>query len=227
MRAFANLLPFEYRQRQLLRRRIRQWCMLWGLCALVIAGAWWAKRLHYRIMLRNRQAAERSFLPLAELAQESQALRNELAELRAKGTILGQLHDQRPLLSLLGLAGRSAQECRGRLVVRKMRFERHELGSPGGSARAGRAQRGPAAAGQSQRPGERAGPLVAGHSAGASAAPWGTVVIEGEALDNLAVATFVVQLRDSGMFRRVELKSTQGATTPTGSLRIYVVECQI
>ncbi len=227
MRAFANLLPFEYRQRQLLRRRIAQWCALWALCALVIAGAWWAKRLHYRIMVRNREAAERSFLPLAELARESQALRRELAELRAKGTILGQLHDERPLLSLMGLAGRSARECHGRLVVRKMRFERHELGAAGTRARAGAGQGGVASAGGSNRSDDRAGTLVAGSSPGAGSAAWGTVVIEGEALDNLAVATFVVQLRDSGMFRRVELKSTQGTTTSTGSLRTYVVECQI
>lgn len=227
MKTFANLLPFEYRQRQLLRRRLVQWCALWGLCALVIAGAWWGKRLHYRIMVRNRQAAERSFLPLAELAQQSQALRNELAELHAKGTILGQLHHDRPLLSLMGLVSRSAQECRGRLVVRKMRFERQQPGTADDSARAATARSAFAAAGRAHRPGERAGSLAASDSPLTGAQAWGTVVIEGEALDNLAVATFVVQLRDSGMFRRVELKSTQGTTTATGSLRSYVVECQI
>jgi len=218
MKTFVNLLPFEYRQRRLVHRRMVQWCVLWGLCVLVVAAACWAKRFHYRSIVRNQEAAERSYLPLAELAVESQKLRKELAELRAKGTVLGQLHDQRPLLSLLALCSRSAEACGGRLVVRSLHFERRSAAS-GGSTRL--------AAATPRRNGPRAGERKAAGTAPRDDNAWGVVVVEGEALDNLAVATFVVQLRDSGMFRRVELKSTQGAATATGTVRKYVVECQI
>jgi hypothetical protein len=57
--------------------------------------------------------------------------------------------------------------------------------------------------------------------------PWASVTFEGEALDNLAIATFVAALRDTGLFRRVELKSSIGSKSPDSRAHAYSVECDI
>ncbi len=57
--------------------------------------------------------------------------------------------------------------------------------------------------------------------------PWGQVTIRGDAEDNVAVATFVVGLRDSGLFRRVELKSCARSPSGGSELRSYVLECEL
>ncbi len=53
------------------------------------------------------------------------------------------------------------------------------------------------------------------------------MTVSGNALDNVAVATFVVGLRDSGLFRHVELKSSLRSLDGKREVRSYVLECEI
>jgi len=53
----------------------------------------------------------------------------------------------------------------------------------------------------------------------------GSVTLKGHARDNVAVATFVVSLRESGLFRRVELKSSVGEDPADEQLRTCVLQC--
>ena len=46
-------------------------------------------------------------------------------------------------------------------------------------------------------------------------------------MDNVAVATFVVNLRECGLFRRVELKSSVGNSSADEQVRTYLLECDI
>ena len=183
MRTYVNLLPFQYRQGELLRRRLLQWSFVCAACAAIAVGVWWLKQSHYRASLRAKDTAERSYVPLEKLIHERDQMRTELHQLHAHGTVLGQLRAERPPLTLIGATSRSARQCGGRLVVYNVSFERKE--------------------------------------------PSAVVAFEGEALDNVAVATFVVGLRDTGLFRRVELKSSVGKTSADSEVQSFLVQCDI
>ena len=58
-------------------------------------------------------------------------------------------------------------------------------------------------------------------------AVWARVTFAGQARDNLAVATFAAALRDSGLFRRVELKSSVENNGPDPLMRSFNLICEI
>jgi hypothetical protein len=209
MKTFVNLLPLEYRREKILRRRAVQWSVVWAGCLAAAAGAWWLKHDHERAALQVIRAAEQRYLPLEKLNRQGKAMQTELGELRAKGTVLRQLREDRPLVTLIGLASRSARQCNGRLVVRNMVFERKKSEADKNTGPPGPPKQEP------QEP------------AAEQETPWASVTFEGEALDNLAIATFVAALRDTGLFRRVELKSSIGSKSPDTQAHAYSVECDI
>lgn len=209
MRSFNNLLPFEHRRTALLRSRFLQWCLVWIACVLIAAGLWWLKESGYRRSLDTMETAQRSYLPLKKLMRQREATRSELDRLHAKGTLLGQLREQRPILTLLGAVSESARKCGGRLVVRNLSFERHET---------------PA---ETDAPARKTSKKKRQPPPEEKALPWATVTFQGDALDNLAIATFAAGLRDAGLFRRVELKSSVGKQSADTAVHSFVVECDI
>jgi hypothetical protein len=220
MKSSLNLLPLEHRVRETARRQLLQWCLVWAICAAGAVSAWWMKQGHCRAVRRRLQVAEHDYAPLAEILRESDAMRDELDQLRAKGTLLGKLLDDKPPLTLIGVVSQSARACNDRLVVQGLSFCRNERSSRV-DARAphGRqARRGPPpVVGRKESPDPKA----------ANTEPWGSVTLEGQAMDNVAVATFVVNLRQSGLFRRVELKSSVGENSADEQIRAYLLECDI
>jgi len=207
MRPFINLLTLSYRRRQRIRRSLRKWSLVWLAClaAAVAAQGLAAQRSAY--LRQQLFAAERSAAPLERLQQEQATLQGSLQATVAKGTVLGQVQDERPPLSLLGAISQSAHRCKGRLVVRHLGFERKERQSMEGNKSP------PVAKTQQTDPEKRES--------------WGCVTIGGSAVDNVAVATFVVGLRDSGLFRNVELKSSLRALDGKREIHCYVLECEI
>lgn len=219
MKTSLNLLPLEHRVRETARRRFVQWCLAWAVCAAAAVGVWWLKHERCRALRQRLQVAERNYAPLEKLLGESEAMRSELDGLHAKGTILGKLLDDKPALTLIGAVSQSARRCNGRLVVQRLLFQRHERpDADPPTPRPGR-----------QSPANRAAVSQAKPttSAAETLEPWGAVTIEGQARDNVAVATFVVSLRESGLFRRVELKSSVGKGSSDEELRAYQLECDI
>ena len=209
MKTFVNLLPLEYRRRQLVRCRLVQWSVVWALCVLLAAGVWWGKQCRHRSARYAAEAAERAYLPLKKLLGESDAMRTELEQLHAKGTILRQLCDDRPIVTLIGVVSQGVHQCAGRLAVQKLSFERREEQIPTGAVKS---------AARNKEPGQ---------SPSQETVPWAVVALEGEALDNIAVATFVVSLRDTALFRSVELKSSVSKKSTDGEFRSYSLECEI
>lgn len=209
MKAFINLLPFEYRRRELVRLRLLQWSLVWAGCLLLIVAAWWLKQSQHRASRLAVEAAETRFRPLEQLMGQRRAMETELRRLHAKGTVLGRLRDEIQLLTLIGMVSHGARECRGRLVVDEMAFQRKA-----NNASADRPQRDPGKPTDTEPGAEGSGPRA-------------SVTLRGTALDNLAVARFAAALRDSGLFERVELKSSVGDESAAGNLRAYLLECDI
>ncbi len=210
MKTFVNLLSLEYRRKELLRRRLLQWSLVWTLCAAAGVGLWWLAQSRYRASLGALEGAEQAYTPLEKLVRQTQAMQEELEQHSTKGTILSQLRDERPLLTVIGVVSQAARRCDGRLVVHDLSFQRHN--QPAQTRDKDKAK------GAEEEPEEKTAEVKA---------PWASVTLKGEALDNLAVATFVVSLRDSGLFRRVELKSSVGNKSSKPELRSYVLECDI
>jgi len=212
VRTSVNLLPFGYRKRRLLHRRLLQWCLVWTVCALAAVGGWLLKVRAYAGLSREAESVEQACEPLYETARQRDLMKNDLGKLHAQGTVLGQLRADRPLVALLGLASTSAQRCDGRLYIHGLTFQRQA------------AQRRPTAKTDRSR---NKGKKPQQPAPKAPAAIWATVVYQGHALDNLAVATFVAGLRDTGLFRRVELQSSTGKPKADTLTRTFVVECDI
>ncbi len=197
MNEFINLLPLEYRRRVLLRRRLVLWAGIWAVSLTVAVSVSASKHTAYRDVRRKTEAAERAYRPLEQLTRQCTTMQKELDQLHAKGTLLGQLRDERPLLTLVGVASQSARQCRRRLVIRDLLFERNLEQT------------------------KDAAPET-------DSTPWASVTFKGDAKDNLSVATFVVGLRDSGLFRRVELKSSLGTKSDDDEkARSYWLKCDI
>jgi hypothetical protein len=207
MKPFVNLLPLSYRRRQLARRLLVKWSLVWMACFAISAAACGFAWYRSQSLQQAVVAAERSAAPLQHLVEEQATMQVSIKEFDAKGTILGQVRSERPLLSLLGVVSQSARRCEGRLVVQHLGFERKD----------------------EQRTEERKSPQSGGPQKPAPEKnePWGRVSIRGDAMDNVTVATFVVGLRDSGLFRHVELKSCVRSPTGGREIRCYVLECDI
>ncbi len=207
MNDFLNLLPLEYRRRVLLRRRLVLWAGIWAVSLAAAVGVSVSKHAAYRDVRRKTEAAERAYRPLNELTRQCTTMQKELDQLHAKGTLLGQLRDKRPLLTLVGVASQSARQCRRRLVIRDLLFERNTDQTKGAQTK---------------------GAQTKGALPETGSTPWASVTFKGDAKDNLSVATFVVGLRDSGLFRRVELKSSLGAkSSDDEKTRSYWLKCDI
>src|SRR5437867_4117891 len=111
MKTFLNMLPWNYRRRELLRLRLLQWSVVWGMGFCLALGLGWAKHTASRNELQVVQAKEKRNAPLQTFKTENEQIRTRLNELNATDTLVVQLQDQPPPLAILGLAGQSARQC--------------------------------------------------------------------------------------------------------------------
>lgn len=207
MKRSLNLLPWKYRRQQLVRRRLLQWTTVWAMAVLLAAlglGAGLVKRAEVRQRVSDLEA---QYAPVAQLTRQLTEGRKTLRQWEDRRKAAAALEETRPALTLLGLVSRCARACEGRLRIDKLSLQPRQ--APAAAQ--------PPKTSPPGRPGPQVPPVVSGPSA--------TVTIQGQALDNLAVAQFVAYLRETRAFQRVELKSAAqqpGGQTP---LRAYLVEC--
>ncbi|NQT17617.1 MAG: PilN domain-containing protein [Planctomycetes bacterium] len=211
MKRSLNLLPFQNRVRELTQRRVVAWVLVWGACAAAMLGLWWLKQDGLRTARQQREAAQSSYAPLQGILAESEKMQEELAWLEENGIISAELLDEKTVLTLIGQVGKSVSQCDGRLVVRNLLFERRE--------RPVEIEKPKANAKRQQAEPEKPEPRDTG--------PWAVVTLKGEAVDNVAVATFVVGLRESGLFRRVELSTAHEKRPTRKAFRSYQIDCDI
>lgn len=197
MKNRLNLMPWQCRKSQLMRLRLAQWFLPWAVAGGLVLAACVAKWEQWQLRRDRVQRLEREYVPTDALLTEIKAFGDRLEEFRSREAVLAQLDSPRPALTLLGLVSRSARECQGRL-----RVEHVSLHVEGDAAKPGNAG-----------------------SSGAAPGRTTAVTIKGDATDNLAVARFVLALRETKAFDRVELKSTQEQPADRRQTRSYLVEC--
>jgi Tfp pilus assembly protein PilN len=211
MKTHVNLLPWSYRRSRLLRRRLRQWSVVWAVIGLLMAAGWLEERSRWLAALEETENEEARY-------DEVRALRGEIARLTAQQKSLGEQQDlvtrlqqAPPPLLPLALVSASAARCGGRVAVRRLFYDEQ---SPNATAAAA-----PVAA---------ADPTAAQPIAKAAKAVErkpAQLTLEGVGADNVAVAEFVLGLRESRAFERVDLKSTAASVTRSGNVTTYQVEC--
>jgi len=196
MKNSVNLLPWKCRRMQVIRLRVMQWSMPCAIAAAAVGLLGVAEWSRYRAAEARVERLEQEYVPVAAMGQEIKKQRARLDELAGDAARVGGLANPRPTLTLLGLVSQSARDCEGKLHVDSVSVQ-----PSGESAK------------------------KAAKTASAPDSGTAVVAIKGIAADNLAVTKFVLALRQTKAFQRVDLKSTQ--EQPYGANRAcsYLVEC--
>lgn len=198
MKTSLNLLPLEFRRRQLLRRRLVQWSLAWGGFFFVLLAVGSSRYAAWKSVERTMSGLELRCDPIRKLQSDVEQIQARLNELGARDSLVGRLHELRPAVVALGLVSTSAANCDGRVWLE--RFTMLQQTSEPSKAK--------------DQPESDAGPRTVG-----------TLALQGAAVDNLEIARFAAALRDTKAFNRVELKSSLGTATADTTSRSYVVEC--
>ena len=198
MRTYVNLLSPKYRKTALVRKLLARWCAVWVLGMIVIASVFWLNKRQYQRTAESMSAAEAACMPVVVTAEENTHMRGQVRRFDCRETLVGQLGDDKPMLGLLTVVSKSARVCNERIVVRDLHFEQ-----------------------QSESP------TITPEKDKPPADPGAVLVVEGDALDNLAIARFAAALRDTGLFREVELKSSVGKSSPVLPIHSFIVRCEI
>jgi len=126
MKTYVNLLPWEYRRDRLLRRRLKQWSLVWLACA-VLAGIFaWTRYERVQQTRAEMLARQQQTAPVQELLADVRQLRLDIQQFSERETLVGQLREDRPPLTALGLVGRAARACGGRLRLTQLTFDRQQ-----------------------------------------------------------------------------------------------------
>ncbi len=199
----VNLVPVAYRRRLLVRRRLRQWVIVWVLAGTAMGTAGVSE---YGRLQRQRETLarlEERCRPLRETEQDTQRIQQQLAVLGDRESLLAKLARSNPPAQLIGLVGLAAHgeehlirigEFHLRTTTsRVMREERDEQGQ---------VKRVPADIEKRQ------------------------LALHGLGVDGMAVARFVSQLRQTGAFDSVMLKSSIEVPGQTSQTSLFEVECE-
>jgi hypothetical protein len=215
MKTNVNLLPWTFRRDRLLRRRLRQWSCAWALGAAVLAGGWWIEWSACHAVLAEVAGKEQNYEAVKQLRGDIAKLTALQRGLGNQQNLLGALQAAPPPLLVVALVSQSAQHCQGRVMVRQLVYQ-HGSTRPGAGAFQAAVQAAPVVP---TPPGAAQGAASAGPRASAS------LTLRGIGADNLAVAEFVVGLREAGVFERVDLKSAAESESTRSHTTVYQVEC--
>ena len=152
--------------------------------------------------------------PLTETQRRHANLVAERERIQKRLDLVDRLQDPQAAFRLIGLVSQSAQACSGGIRVRDfwLSEDRTAIVQPSKQASIVRQR---SSGGVPKPVDPEPQPEVVPHS---------RLVLQGVAADNLAVAKFVVALRESGAFETVDLKSSMGASN-RGRIRTYRIEC--
>lgn len=199
MKTHVNLLPLKYRRIALARSLLLRWGAAWAAAIAVMAGMFWMNASCCSRAEADVSTKEALSKPLLATAQANKRMRTQVHRFEHRETLVGQLREDKPVLNLLAVVSSSARQSAERITIRDLQFQQNAVTASG------------------ERPADRT----------ASVGPEAVLTIEGEALDNLAIAQFAAGLRDADLFRDVELKSSVKKTSSQRQVHSFIVRCEI
>ena len=203
-----NLLPLNFRRRLLVKIRLLQWSLVWGLSLLALVALWAAKSMDRQAQTRQLQTLERQCNPLRKIDADNNRVRKRLAELEQRQSLLADLDTVQFPLLLVGIVSQGTQRSHSRVQVRDFSLAPIMEVSAKSTNSAHQVK--------NKKNEKQAEENVSARM---------RLTLKGIALDDLAVAQFIVALRDTGVFNAVELKSSLITQLAGGPAREYFVEC--
>ena len=203
----TNLLPLDFRRRLLVKIRLLQWSFVWGLSLIAFAALWAATSVDRQAQTRQLQTLERQCDPLRKMNADNKRVRARLAELEQRQSLLADLDTVQYPLLLIGIVSRGTHHSHARVQVRDFSLAPVALLSPKSTKSANQVKK------KNEKQAEE------------NVSARMRLTLKGIALDDLAVAQFIVALRDTGVFNAVELKSSLVTQLAGGQAREYFVEC--
>jgi len=205
MKNYLNLLPIEVRRRQLIRSRVGQSCAITGLTIIAISVVLWFKHDSLDSLRQEAAQLDRQCEPLRHTTLENARIKQRLQELTGRQSLLSEIKATQKTLSLIGIVSRSARRGGGRVQVCQFSVKQTRPVvniSPAASVEEVNGEN------HTQRPRMK-------------------LTLCGVAEDDLAVAQFVVSLREDGVFDVVELKSSVEGGARQQMFREYQIECTL
>ncbi len=206
---YVNLLPQRFICRLALRRQARRWGIAVAL-ALVICGGVIA--VEYVSLLESRRAQAVTAFRSKELHAVQANTERMLAEAKTIASAIAELNKSRTddrTLALLGIASASTQKLSGKVLLRSLTTQ---MATPAAT---------PAAP-----PVSPGGPAKKSAPNAPETVPEHDLVLEGNADDAAAIASFIEFLRETGVFTRVDLTATSEAAGMSGAQRQFRVDCK-
>ena len=124
MRTYLNLMPMNYRRRNLIRRSLRQWAAIWLLALFVLSLLAWTQWSQYQSGLARLDSRHREYAPIQELTSEAEVLQDRINQLQQREALSLSLADERSMLSLIGVLSGAANASGGQVAIRSLKFER-------------------------------------------------------------------------------------------------------
>jgi hypothetical protein len=196
-----NLLPYEYRQRGLWRRRCKLWALIWMAVAMGMGGLYGASYAAMKSQRDEMLELEAACEPLRSLEADSLSIAKELADLSGRKSLLAKLDRGEQPVQLMGLLSDAVRRVDQGVVISDLLVEPFRVEEAYSEIDA---------QGQEKKLVRQLDRFRLRLSAFGS--------------DDLAVAHFVSVLKDSAVFESVTLIST-GEQTQRAGLREFIVEC--
>ncbi len=199
-----NLLSHDIRAKIEARRILRQWTLIWVIAGLAtLAGCIWQARelraAQARLALLNSRCES-----LRELQRELGVGRQHYDDRHSELTALERIEPQQHVIDLLGVLVQAMRPQAGQLQIQRLNvvLQRPNVDQV------------------SSRPREQRGTVVA------ATTPHSLLNLQGVADDDNVLSRFVTDLRQAGVFERVDLKSSTRLIGSQHSLRQYQLECR-
>ncbi len=200
---YSNLLTWRFRQYMLIRRRLTQWSVVWGVAAL-IALSWWQLRVH-RVKAADKRVTvmETRYSPLKQMQSENERITDQLTKMNSHESLLTRLDDEQVPYRLLALVSLQVSERSGSVRIESFQLTQNDSGSASATS-------GPENDGGRDDFGRTQTRLE----------------VRGIATDNMAISLFVAGLRDTGVFESVELKSSVGERVDNQRTQSFITVCE-
>ena len=126
MKTYVNLLPTQYRRKQLLWLRLKQWSVI-GCLALGALAVSCCIEMTRNSRNRLRLDALRSeYTQVKDTADKVEILKKDIDDLKQRESIVLSLVEEQPILTLIGLISQATSKCDGGLCVQRMQLERRD-----------------------------------------------------------------------------------------------------
>jgi Tfp pilus assembly protein PilN len=200
--AHLNLLPYGFRRRTLVTSHLRQWVIACAVAWVALVPTWWLKQSKRQAAIAALDPLEQNYALLTKLQAENRQMKARLNDVGTRETLFGELQAEPPSLATIALVSQSARGSAGQLVVEHLAYDSHY-------------------AERQQLEQRKKDPKASKELARQTIDRELTLI--GVGMHNLAIAGFVVALRDSAAFQRVDLKSA--VQDPQGGRIKYQVQC--